>query len=609
MRKHVDRRRRMTLSALVWARKLWVALDTAVSLSMTILDRYGEYEQLVKKAIDPRDYQTAYSFYLDYQAVKVLSKFPYLDTKIDLQAEAQKKFLEAEVQCTLTNDRFRGWKLGLREFNPTSGVSEILYLASQKIATILGPVPGYEKLDFRFGPGACFGVRGDTSVYKKLTQPLECTFAFTPILSDFLAEFPGWIPEGSVPVDQVPGSELTFVPKDAKTDRPICIEPLLNGLYQKGVGSYIRNRLLRHGVNLRDQTVNQRLASLALDLDLCTVDFASASDTIAYMLVLELLPIDWLEFLDVARSPSFLSEGNWYDFQKFTSMGNAYTFELESMIFFALACASCAVSKVPYETGKTLSVYGDDVIIPKAAYGLFLEACSFSGFTINQAKSFTSGVFYESCGTDWFLGSNVRPLLLKKRPESLMDLYYVSNGTLNIADRISTLGLGSEGNLHSRRISNLRELHAWCVGCIPRDWRLLVPKGAGEVGLHADFDVAVPSRHECWDGWEIRTVCSSPRRVKESEWPMSLALYWAGDGSHEWWASSSEILHSEGYALRKSVGRVRKVKSFVQGQWDNLPVKWSERAISLVVPNTYKAADSRPKAKGVKKAGPVRHRT
>lgn len=588
MRTRKQRGRRMTASATQWALKLWESLDTAVSLSMTILYRHGEFEQLVKKTIDPRVYLNASAFHLDYQAVKALSKFPYLDTKIDREAVAKRKFLEAEVSCCGTNERFIGWSHGVEDFTPSHRVRRVLYYAQRKIAAILGDVPSYDAVDFKFGPGASFGVRGDTSVYKKLASPLECTFAFAQIAADFLAEFPGWYSEESLPevanrqLSLVAGSELTFVPKDAKTDRPICIEPMLCGLYQKGAGSYIRNRLSHHGVNLRDQTINQSLAGKALDDGLATVDFSSASDTIAYMLILELLPTDWFEFLDVARSPSYLAEGNWYNFHKFTSMGNAYTFELETLVFYALAVASCIEEGVPYETGANLHVYGDDVIIPKAAFDLFLEVSTYCGFTINTEKSFTSGVFYESCGADWFSGHNVRPILLKKRIQTLQDLYYVSNSTLAIAAKVEALRDCGADRFIDRRLNALRALHAWVVGCIPRRQRLVVPMSWGyESGLHGDFDLAVPVRHESWDAWWFRaaTVCHAKQSASDS---LAYALYHAGDGSEVWWDAPREILHSEGYTLRRSKGRIVVRKHLQHGSWDCLPVKWSERAVSLL---------------------------
>lgn len=591
----------MSMPTLVWARKLWASLDTAVSLSMTILDRYGEFEQMVRKTVSPSDYRDPLSFYLDYQAVKLLSKYPYLDTGIDRRREAIKKFLEAESQCSLTNERFQHFSEYLRIFDASGTVGRVFHRARRKIALILGGVPRLEELDFRFGPGANYGVRGDTSVYQKLSQPLECAVAFTPILPEFLGEFPGWIPEGSRRVNIVAGSELTFVPKDAKTDRPICIEPLLNGLYQKGFGSYIRKRLARFGVNLRDQSVNQRLAEMAFRSDLATVDFQSASDTISYMLVLELLPIDWFEALDVARSPSYDMEDRWYDFHKFTSMGNAYTFELESLIFFALASASCEELGIPYQTGENLSVYGDDVILPTAAFDLFSEVSSFAGFTINTEKSFSSGVFYESCGTDWFLGYNVRPILLKKRIQSLQDFYYVSNSVLSIAERIQSLSRWDDDDSIRLRLYRVRDVHAWCVGCIPRNHRLLVPKGAGDCGLHSDFDVAVPSRHEHWDGWEFRGSTLVPHRIV-ADFPMAYPLYHAGGSTGEgWWDCPDELLHSQGYTVRNDKRtKFRTSRMFWAGEWTNLSVKWSKRAVSLVegIPRGFKSRKRRKSRKG-----------
>lgn len=584
MRMQKAGRRRMSMSALDWARKLWLAIDTPVSLSCEILARYGEYRQLVEKSIDPRVYQTPSLFFLDYQAVKALSKYPYLDTGIDKQAVAYEKFLDAERQCSQTNERLRTFSASIRLCENADDVRQVFHLARHKIAKILGAVPKLEELSFKFGPGASFGVRGDTSVYKKLTSALECTFAFTPILQEFLEEFPGWIPEGSHTVELCAGSELTFVPKDAKTDRPICIEPLLNGLYQKGFGSYIRNRLLRHGVDLRDQGINQRLAMEAERLSLSTIDFSSASDTIAYMLVLELLPIDWVAALDVARSPSYVYRGASEIFQKFTSMGNAYTFELETLIFYALATAACEVKGCFYQTGENLHVYGDDVIIPRAAFDLFSEVSAFAGFTINPSKSYKDGVFFESCGSDWFLGRAVRPFLLKKRIQTLQDFYYVTNTTLAICERYQSLRDWDDDGSFRRRLDRLRDVHAWCVGCIPRDKRLLVPKGIGDIGLASDFDVACPIRHREWDGWVIRGAIPVPIRIVVEDWPMAYALYHAGAGCPVgWWDAREQITHSLGYTPRYSevVPPIRIRKIYVPGEWATLPVKWSDRAISL----------------------------
>lgn len=577
-------KRRMTLTATQWARKLWCSLDTPKALAMEILYRHGEFNQLVKMSCSPTDYADPLSFFKDYQAVKALSKYPYLETGIDTTREGRVKFLEAEIQCFYANERI----LGRNEpegIPPSPVVNRVLYAAQQKIAAILGDVPTLEELDFKFGPGACFGTRGDTSAYKKLSSPLECTFAQSQICSDFLSEFPGWIPDGVHSVLQSQGSELSFVPKDAKTDRPICIEPLLNGLMQKGIGSYIRRRLSHHGVDLRNQEINQRLASLAEKEHLSTVDFSSASDTISYALVLDLLPIDWVEFLDVARSPQYLAEGVWYTFHKWASMGNAYTFELETAIFYSLAYACCSELRIPIRTQENIHVYGDDVIIPREAFDLFLEVTSYCGFSINTEKSYRDGSFFESCGADWFQGRNVRPVLIKKRISTLQDHYYVANRSLSIAARLVDLGASET----DPSVQGLLGIHRYCVGCIPRARRFLVPMGAGDVGLWAAFDLAVPVRHESWEGYWYRSYVPDPPQVVPSsndgvpEWPMSYALYWAGSGSPlSVMDCPSEVLHSDGYTPRPKSLRFRTRKTFWFGDWDNPPIHWGEDSFNLV---------------------------
>jgi len=517
------------LTALTFAQRLWESIDTPTSLSCFLLVKHGEFKQLVEKSIDPKHYRTPRDFFLDYQSVKILSRFPNLDTGIDTDAVALKKFIEAESLCKKTNSSVRN---GTYVEKPR--VASVIHRMQCKISTILGEVPSLSELDFRFGPGAAFGVRGDTSAYKKISSGLECSHAFIDILQEFLEEFPGWLPEGNHDVRIVPGSQLSIVPKNAKTGRPICIEPLLNGLYQKGVGSWLRDRLKKFGVNLDDQGVNRKLASRAFDDCLATVDFSSASDTISYMIVMDLLPIDWFEALDVARCPRYSAGGSWYNFHKFTSMGNAYTFELETLIFYAMATAVADELGVPYSTNENLSVYGDDVIIPQSCFRLFLETAEACGFRINVEKSFFEGAFYESCGHDFFLGTFVRPLLLSKEVNTLPSAFYVANQTLrtiNTLQRCSSEVNDSNSSTDDPVIQSLLALHNWVVCCIPPHLRVWGPEGYGDGHLVAPFlpeMVQRPprwAREAQWDGWWFYSYVERPILVKNESWPTAYALY------------------------------------------------------------------------------------
>jgi hypothetical protein len=212
----------------------------------------------------------------------------------------------------------------------------------------------------------------------------------------------------------VEGNRITTVPKDVTIDRPIAIEPTINMMVQLGVDAYIRRRLRRWGVDLNDQTLNCRLAREgSLSDQLVTIDLSSASDTISLRLVKLLLPSDWYQFLCDLRSPKgTLPSGSVIRYRKISSMGNGFTFALESLIFTAIQYASHKLANVPFVKGK-FAVYGDDLICHRTVSYPLLRLLDLSGFIPNRSKSFLQGPFRESCGTDWYCGHYVRPAYAK----------------------------------------------------------------------------------------------------------------------------------------------------------------------------------------------------
>jgi hypothetical protein len=206
---------------------------------------------------------------------------------------------------------------------------------------------------------------------------------------------------------------MVTVPKDAFVDRVICIEPTGNIYCQKGLGQVLRRRLKRSGVDLNDQTINQELARKgSIDGSLATLDLSSASDSLCYELVKAVMPPRWFNALNDCRSTAtLLPDGTWRHNEKFSSMGNGYTFELESLIFYALLRAVCDKSDV-------VSVYGDDLIVPNHQAQRCIEALDSIGFKTNESKSFSTGPFRESCGKHYFRGTDVTPVYQK---ESLLE--------------------------------------------------------------------------------------------------------------------------------------------------------------------------------------------
>jgi hypothetical protein len=194
-------------------------------------------------------------------------------------------------------------------------------------------------------------------------------------------------------------------------------------------------RLLAVGVDIRDQTRNQRLAaSGSLTGALATLDLSSASDTISREIVFELLPLDWAIYLARARTQEvLLPNGAVLSQEKFSSMGNGFTFPLETLIFWGLAAACC-------RSDSDVSVYGDDIIVPTEHFEYLTEVLVACGFVVNTKKSYASGPFRESCGKDYIMGIDVRPYYPRgwMSTQSLFVLhnFYVRRGDTDRAQRV-----------------------------------------------------------------------------------------------------------------------------------------------------------------------------
>jgi hypothetical protein len=240
----------------------------------------------------------------------------------------------------------------------------------------------------------------------------------------------------SVPVSIVP-ARLNFVPKNAKTHRSVCTEAGLNVMFQLGLGAVMARRLASFGVDIRDQSLNQRRAREgSLTGALATLDLSSASDTVSREIVFELLPLEWAELLNWGRSSKVeLPNGDLISQEKFSSMGNGYTFPLETLIFWGLAAACC-------DRDSDATVYGDDIIIPSVKYDLLAEVLRYAGFILNVGKSFHEGPFRESCGKDYFRGTDVRPFYAKGWVTGqllfVLHNFYVRDGDLDRAKTVES---------------------------------------------------------------------------------------------------------------------------------------------------------------------------
>jgi hypothetical protein len=357
------------------------------------------------------------------------------------------RFDKAEQSCFEINQRSEmQWR--------QSPYARELNLARKIASRILGPFDWDQAArSFGWGPGATTRLtrRKSDAAHKYCGNP-HATIGNAVIANTVIRWSPAWaqglteLPpdEGVGYVKIVPGNRVVTVAKNYKTDRTIAIEPDMNIYVQKGIGGVIRNRLRSIGINLDDQTKNQRLACVgSLSGRLATIDLSMASDCISRLIVEKLIRSDWLEALGQCRSPfGVLPSGRKIFYQKFSSMGNGYTFELETLIFLSLAYAW---ARLHGEELDRISVYGDDIIVPSTMADGFCGLLSWCGFTPNAKKSYWTGPFRESCGKHYYSGYDITPFYVKKYDRGLLSLFKIHNQLWRYVIAVTGWGLNGGG--------------------------------------------------------------------------------------------------------------------------------------------------------------------
>ena len=273
-------------------------------------------------------------------------------------------------------------------------------------------------------------------------------------------------------------SVLFTVPKKTEIDRAACKEPECNSLLQRSIGIFFARRLRKAGIDLRDQTRNQELARVAVKQHLATIDLSSASDSITTQLVYMLLPWDWFCLLDDLRVHRVVIEKDIHELEMFSSMGNGFTFELETLIFWALTRSVCYLSSVHGQ----ISVYGDDIIAPSAIVRRLKRVFSYVGFTTNAKKTFYRGPYRESCGKHYHNGYDVSPFYIREEITTVDQLILTLNQLLEWDGRGYGFFISEEPSRFHKRWSTFVSPHlygglepvgpnALCTGHTPR-WRL-----------------------------------------------------------------------------------------------------------------------------------------
>ncbi len=317
------------------------------------------------------------------------------------------------------------------------------------------------------GPGVAIGAELEDFYHKMFSSELSCvhTGVYRSYRS-YVANHPEWANAENIRLLNmgeprvVTGNRLTFVPKDRSTSRTICVEPVLNMYGQLGMGNILRDRLKSFfGIDLSVQPDrNRELARVGSIFGTeATLDLESASDSISLRMLEWALPRDFFAWLVFLRSPkATLPDGRLVELGMVSTMGNGFTFPLQTMLFSCVVEAAfrarghtprdrdwCYVRPRRTSHVETWGVFGDDIIVPtnfhylrgrKAAWyetsivrdvSRLLELL---GFTVNASKSFSdpNDPFRESCGGDFFQGEAVRGVYLKSL-RSMQDKFVAIN--------------------------------------------------------------------------------------------------------------------------------------------------------------------------------------
>lgn len=355
----------------------------------------------------------------------------------DLQQHELRRADEAAIKkFVLMNERSTGWS---GEHPASLWIPELVGHLKKELHSFFYPSNKGCVLDTldevyhlaKCGPGVALGSLG-TDFYTKLySSPLA---ASRPSLVELYRVMVSRYPleadaekhrvQAGYGESIVDSSKITTVPKNVDISRVIAIEPSLNVFFQLGVGELLSRRLKsRFSIDISSQQETNRALAKAGSLSgqFVTIDLESASDSISLKMLEKVLDRQTLAFLKLFRTPNAkLPDGRQVELGMLSTMGNGYTFPFQTVLFSCIVSAARSFLGLRQErAGKSWSVFGDDIICCQRVAGAVVDLLTYLGFIVNPQKSFFEGPFRESCGKDYYNGSDIRGVYIKslRRPQ------------------------------------------------------------------------------------------------------------------------------------------------------------------------------------------------
>lgn len=402
----------------------------------------------------------------------------------------------------------------------------LLWILDRVSSILTSTLGSYDPRDWRFrhGPGAVSeGSRYLNKYCWESWEPnLESEYPFADYGFHSFASWARSVQHDKLQGENLVASRLVAVPKTVDTPRLIAAEPMSKQWCQQNLLDYFVSRTdatwISKFIRFDDQTQNQRMCvDGSLRGDLCTIDLSAASDSVSCEFVGNLFRKNptLLRALRAVRTRHLSQDLDESQpaitcLRKYSMMGSAVTFPIESIGFLAICLAGVLYSRnqrVSVRSIKALigevSVFGDDLIIPKESWDdvtYLLEICDFK---VNRSKSFSEGNFRESCGVDAFNGRSITPVYWRgpytSEPESVESLIELHN------------------HLYSRWLMKTSERLSRQLRDFPS-----VAVDSGAIGLHSRIAVVIPGipryckAHQVWKA-KVLTFTGEGRRLPSGD--------------------------------------------------------------------------------------------
>lgn len=469
-----------------------------------------------------------------------------------------------------------------------SGLVNRLGHVCDLVATAIGDFDAYSfserefargsGIGVRHGPGAVSDQKGGLFKYggfpnwpDKLQQMFPIDAFGVLNASQLLDEDFRW------PSSHEPPSRLIAVPKTAKGPRLIAAEPMAHQWCQQLLLEFLVQRMGeifgRDFVTIKDQSPSQKMViSASVSRNLATLDLSSASDRLSCWAIERAWRknMPFLRYVHACRT-RWVRDDLSHDgpifrkLRKFATQGSALTFPMQSLFFLCCALAVLPKKRTLKEYkrcyGKSVRVFGDDLIVPKHGYADLVLLLHYLELKVNVDKSFHKGYFRESCGQDSYKGYDVTPVKSKS---------YRSDGPKAVASLVDTANnLFLKGYWNAARVAE--SIQGGRIKTLPiqRHRQQLVSPVGGPGNRNASRQIdqlGLPTRASGNRDKEERRATSVREATRNSQSSPIL-----NHSRYEQSGVRTTSSNLEGTALGYPLYRV----SFVGSRTDHLPKRWN----------------------------------